>query len=160
MGFLGVVGWVSDWITTGPIAWIFHLNVVNWKQQLTTIWIIKRTTLPSILSSPSVDSIQMLSHWEKKNPKQNKQIPQTNPETKSQAKVTVWEEDMSTSQKHLAWRWWLCMWHSCRTALIKHDCISDLPFIQYSALWFLSNLTEGNFSLLSHVYHYHQQFFY
>lgn len=39
----------------------------------------------------------MLSHWEKKkNPKQNKQIPQTNPETKSQAKVTVWEEEMST----------------------------------------------------------------
>lgn len=35
----------------------------------------------------------MLSHWEKKKKKENK----TNPETKSQAGITVWEQETTTA---------------------------------------------------------------
>lgn len=139
MGFLRVVGWVSDWITTGPIVWIFHLNVVNWKQQLTTTWIIKSTTLPSILSSPTVDSNYMLSHWEEK--KKKKEQNQRRNKEPSRNHYMGTGDDYSHhpwSQKHFAWRWWLCMWRCCRTALMKRGCAPGLPFIQYPTFTLVS----------------------
>lgn len=42
------------------------------------------------------------------------------------------------SQKHFAWRWWLCIRRCCRTALMKHGCVPDLPFIQYPTLTWVS----------------------
>lgn len=85
---------------------------------------------------------------------------QTKPETKSQARVTMGERrcQLSSSYKSEI----LCLELMTVDVTLLQSCplcASDLPFIQYSTLWFLSNLSEGNFSLLSHLYHDHQQFF-